>query len=221
MRVKYTKPSEKNKKIQVEFYALSIYGLEYALLSKEAWEKIDLVVEKQKHLLPLIFGKWQFFEENGFKEFVADRLKIAVRRRIEKLTDIWVLFDSFGFEEKLSYREREKLRLKAFELLETAQKALGKKSTPAEEKLLKVKAQENEWNKLTDMNGAEEISDYALFAFEPGTEQVEDFLMSLQKDKELREFITAKFEQYEKEKENQLLKLRSWKKAWYKHLQNE
>jgi len=56
-------------------YKLTMFGLFVAFFSEETWEHIDKVAERQEDKLPLIFGKWNYFEEKGVKERVVESMR--------------------------------------------------------------------------------------------------------------------------------------------------
>lgn len=72
------KPSSKNPGLKVDYYSLTIKGLVMALLQESAWEQIDVIAKKCVDLLPLVFGKWSFFDAHDVKEFVKERLRQTV-----------------------------------------------------------------------------------------------------------------------------------------------
>lgn len=51
-----------------KIYGLTFRGLIAAIRQKESWEHIDDIANRQKALLPLLFGKWRYFKENVGKE---------------------------------------------------------------------------------------------------------------------------------------------------------
>jgi len=62
--------------LPVKAYALSLAGLSAALFYDPArWKKIDEIAEKNKHLLPMIFGKWDLFKKHRCDEYIVLRLK--------------------------------------------------------------------------------------------------------------------------------------------------
>jgi hypothetical protein len=63
----------------IGLYNLSIFGLAIALASFEM-DKLqwDMLVRRQKRLLPKVFGKWKHFAEVGAEELAKKSLKASV-----------------------------------------------------------------------------------------------------------------------------------------------
>lgn len=78
IRVSKTAPSRKNLKLDVEYYEMTFLGLLTCLRSEESWQYIDEIAKQQRDQLPLIFGKWSFFEKKEVKSRVIKRLKAKV-----------------------------------------------------------------------------------------------------------------------------------------------
>jgi len=79
------------------YHNLTLKGLMFALLDKDFWKQnkkgefwnLERIIRKHNQLLPLIFKKWEFYEENNLKEFVLRRLKLTIRYMARNLlTDI-------------------------------------------------------------------------------------------------------------------------------------
>jgi hypothetical protein len=57
-------------------YSLTLKGLAEVLQDQpRLWEKIDIIASEHKKLLPLIFGKWDYFTKSKIRDFVILRLK--------------------------------------------------------------------------------------------------------------------------------------------------
>ena len=78
---------EKTEKgVYAKIYDLALEGVMLVLhreMNKGAREKKNLsfirkIIEKYSHMLPLVFGKWRYFEKAGCAEMVLTRLKIIV-----------------------------------------------------------------------------------------------------------------------------------------------
>lgn len=78
VKVSKTITSKRNPHINVEYYQLTNYGLLKCLLDEEIWEHIDTIAERFHDWVPLIFGKWTFFEEHGIKEQIISQLKTSI-----------------------------------------------------------------------------------------------------------------------------------------------
>lgn len=60
-------------------YSLTLEGIAAVLTHRhKLWDKIDIIAEKNRGLLPLIFGKWDFFKKlEVILELATDSLKVA------------------------------------------------------------------------------------------------------------------------------------------------
>lgn len=92
VKVQRTEPGEKNPKIEVDYYALTLSGLLVTFDYTPTWNYIDQIAEKQADKLPLIFGKWQFFINKGVRDKVAKRFEGAVLSELWNLTKETIRF---------------------------------------------------------------------------------------------------------------------------------
>jgi len=76
--VEYKRKSEKNRKIEVKYYRLTLDGL-FDILSLDAslWNDIDSIADTYKEQ-SLIFQKWIYFKENGLRNVIVDTLQRAI-----------------------------------------------------------------------------------------------------------------------------------------------
>lgn len=59
-------------------YSLTVEGIATVLLHQpKLWEKIDIIADKSKETLPLIFGKWDYFKHTKTRESAIKNLKDA------------------------------------------------------------------------------------------------------------------------------------------------
>jgi DNA-binding PadR family transcriptional regulator len=65
--------------LPIKGYSLTIKGLAYTLLLQpKLWENIDTIAKKHEKLLPLIFAKWEYFDNAGAKELLVANLKLGI-----------------------------------------------------------------------------------------------------------------------------------------------
>jgi len=76
-RVTKEEKSARNWKIKVEYYDLSFIGLVGIMYYEETWQFLDEVARTQAGFLPLVFGKWEYFEKKGVRGTVVLRLRFA------------------------------------------------------------------------------------------------------------------------------------------------
>jgi len=63
-------------KLPLMGHRLTLEGLATTMyVFSDLWAKIDTIAEANRKLLPLVFGKWKYFEEMGVKAGVIERLK--------------------------------------------------------------------------------------------------------------------------------------------------
>lgn len=74
VEVTKVEPSQKNPKIKVEFYNLTVGGLIDFLNYERPWRYIEEIIQTHSKKLPLIFGKWKFFKRKKLSEIIIDRL---------------------------------------------------------------------------------------------------------------------------------------------------
>lgn len=73
-----TQPTDRGSGKPRKLYKITFLGL-FILLEtkKEIWKHIEQIASIHKDMFPLIFGKMDFFEENGIKEEIMRRFKAA------------------------------------------------------------------------------------------------------------------------------------------------
>jgi len=72
-----TEPARKGGKDR-KIYTLTKAGLLAALQGTESWACIDTIAKNYTEMEPLVFGKWNFFDNNGIRNLIIQRLQAAV-----------------------------------------------------------------------------------------------------------------------------------------------
>jgi hypothetical protein len=88
-----------------KYYAPTVQGLVFALSNfPELMEEIDKIAEKNKEVMPLIFGKWQFFYKHGVIDIIKERLIRAIDyyRRSLNSNELFLHFYYWSLMEKLN-----------------------------------------------------------------------------------------------------------------------
>ena len=86
IKVADSKPSEKNPKIEVDQYALTLTGLVLACNWVLDWSEIDKVADMHQDDFPLVFGKWKHFLKHGKRQDVIERFHDAIISRTISLS---------------------------------------------------------------------------------------------------------------------------------------
>jgi len=106
-RVKDRKRSEHGKPQNI--WEITSLGLVKVLSEETIYEHIDEVVKAHSDFLPLVFGKWSFFEKSGLKKTIVERIKLASMTLNSHKA--WT-FRMRSFEEmrqyEANYKEKEK-----------------------------------------------------------------------------------------------------------------
>ncbi|RLI00110.1 hypothetical protein DRO19_00380 [Candidatus Bathyarchaeota archaeon] len=189
IRLEKTEPASKGGKDR-KIYTLTTEGLITALILEESWSKIDEIARKHANLLPLIFGKWEFFEKHGLKDLIIQFLRQTVERvsinllyRLTPTLPETPSILSFREETQKVEREAEKYGTIISEAIEEGYRYSITKSV-----LFTIPAKKREG--------------------------LLSFFSVLKKDKELNAFISSEFERLEKQYEEYLKNIRSWRKMW-------
>lgn len=74
--------------LTVTAYKLTLEGLTVTLrYNPEKWEEIDVIADRHKTLLPLIFGKWNYFSlKSKFKRYIIKKLKAQLEVCADAIT---------------------------------------------------------------------------------------------------------------------------------------
>jgi DNA-binding PadR family transcriptional regulator len=107
IKVDEVRKSNKNPKIEVEYYRLTLEGLAEALaLDTQLWKTIDHLVETHQDKL-LIFKKWEFFRKKNLTKQIIDNLKLALVGILRERIDLKFGGLRFGFRDRLEFSEEE------------------------------------------------------------------------------------------------------------------
>lgn len=88
VRLCRTEESRKGGKDR-NIFTLTDLGLLYALGYSDIWAEIDKVAKNYADLLPLIFGKWDFYLKKGLRNEIIVRLQAAVQGFFTQLGREW------------------------------------------------------------------------------------------------------------------------------------
>ena len=179
--------SERNPKIEVEYYNISATGLINLICLNVVWDAIDEIAEAQSEFLPLIFGKWRFFKENKLRDVIVDRLWLA----------FYDITSHFRFKD---------LALRQIIVLEKAK-------DKDKQELEKVFESMDSFMKTVVLN---EITEKVIFGY-PDTTTIQEqqkFLSVLRKDPDLRRYITRTLEQKERKYVKWLEHIRFLRSWW-------
>lgn len=95
-----TRKSERNWNIDVDYYDVTFNGVFYILAASKNPETINSIIHNYQHLLPMFFGKWSFFQNQGLGDWAHYMLKnltknpffsiqkLATTRSIEKFRQL-------------------------------------------------------------------------------------------------------------------------------------
>lgn len=189
-RTEQARKKGKEKKI----YMLAAFGLLQLLKfsqqrSPESFaEMVDELAEKNKSLLPLVFGKWDFFTKHKLIPYVTTRLEYASKMQPDYL-------ESMVPEKALDSTPPEKEEKKE------AIKIMGSFREFATESGL------HRWYFHVFFVTGYGPEDAAL--------QVKLFSI-LKKDRDLRIFIDSEFDYWQNQYEKQLSNLMTWRRTWQK-----
>ena len=175
-------------------YSLTHEGLILVLYTPKGWEQLDTIAEGQSELLPLIFGKWHFYEENGLKEEISIRLKLAVLQIRDWTRNIRREFSIMGEIVGIDDSEVSKiLRERVVQMTND----LGKL-----------------WhNKITERT----FFPGTIYPWEDeNVPNQMDFLTKIHGDPELSAFVTKYFEDTYNDLMSQMNNLETWRTMWRK-----
>jgi len=191
IKIEDTKPGARNKKIDVEYYDLTLDGLMLVLSDKENLDVLDKIAETQKTILPLIFGKWRFFEQNGVKPLIIERLqKVARDERYE-------FFALAQPEEKMDQDMLRALHLSA-SAVEKAHRIVCENADAIHQ------------DRIT--------KNVLLFSFNPlllrEVKAQQELLSMLKRDKELKTFVKKQYEQIKARYKFDLANIETFLETW-------
>ena len=179
--------------------------LKRKIRSESANVNFDRLASRHSDFLPLIFGKWQFFKDNGLEDFIIESLKQVLYNLPDNL-------------DLLITESEEKRGLEIMDIIYTPEAASKM-----------VKEIEDAKNKILEgIEGiAEEEFPYritkSILLSEGQTvtdDQYRHFLDVLTKDKELRDFYDSVLSRAEEQYQAYLMRLQSWRQYWDK-IKNE
>jgi len=215
--IKFKQPETKGPYIfgrRPKFYNLTLLGLLYTLLDEDTWQYIDEIAKCQREHLPLIFGEWKFFNNEGIIEEIIIRFKSALlkiapgfisyishsRQYLKKEPELMLFYSHSRFIKKLEKLGVDLSTIK--KQIHSIQKALNQ-SKKFQESLLK-----EEVKKLYDIVffGLPEWR----FTDEKRKEQIA-FISVLKKNDNIRKFMIDRLEVLEKEYKTYLRNIRSWR----------
>ncbi len=137
-----TEPSKKGGK-EKKIFSIDLEGLIYLLSWKRSYaylnsEYLDIVAATHPNLLPLIFGKWQFFSVKGIKEKIVEnlneyfksyslptssfQLRISARKMAQQLPKKELLVEGLSEEQALKMKKFEEFQARILKKLEKAKK---------------------------------------------------------------------------------------------------
>ena len=193
-RTEQAKKNGKDRKI----YTLTLQGLSelMGVVSRKMRDQVDVdsltkIAGNFKHLLPLVFGKWEFFMEHGVRNVVVERL---------------VSF-FYSSPSMLQYFEQPIFALKPFlkdiSILKLARSKTKHPTTYVDKKAKRYeKALRGAQAMIKSATGElkkNAIQRYVLFQFEPEkAAEFQKLLSVIMKDSELRAFILSELESSEK-----------------------
>ena len=169
-------------------------------------EELDEIAEKHAFVLPLIFGKWSFFKENGVKDIIAKRFIRAVAG-----SHLSSSFPTNVRETEKKTQDMDKYTEEYFEEL------YGEALTPAQ------KGMDEALRKVYDPRLSQtmrELTNKTLGLFSVGfiDERFKDereesmfLLQVLRKDSDLKAYIDNELNEIEKEYTQYLANVKSWK----------
>ena len=134
------KPSEKNPKIKVEYYGLTLAGLiVYLMNNKDALKQIDEIAEVHDDKL-LVFKKWQLFKAAGLREKMLSYIEDAIKAELMFI----IVGRSLGLKVKT---KREKLQ-EGFDMAVLYTPLFGEKEEARS--LIKIYKQDEELSSFID-----------------------------------------------------------------------
>lgn len=191
-----------------KFYKLTFDGLIGCLRHEESWRSIDQIAEAQKTMLPLIFGKWNFFKKENILDEIIRRFKKVVRFLWEGMTTIVVI--------PTGIREAQKLwNGKLNQLVRAEDKTFRRKRAVQVAgfvfgihrlRLLTL-------NIPSQIHGDPRVQKM-LKEIEPLVEEQKSLLLVLQREAELKKYIEWLLQNMESDFRLELENVESWRK-WF------
>jgi len=228
IRVARTEPSEKGGKDK-KFYEITFLGLVNVLAKQEnIYKDIDKVAQTHSDFLPLVFGKWKFFEESGLKKTIVEHIKLA---SMTLNSDVFWAFRMRSFEERRQYEANYKEKEKEME--KVARKVFGDQAH------VRLKQYKNNIKAIRTL--ARDVPDptrefinvvfalsmaigytstYSIIYWNFDAKKLPDFLSKLYKDIEIRAYITEELPNLLKEHEEYVKNFKS-RIVWWESLEEK
>ena len=215
-RTERSKKKGKDRKI----YSLTIFGL-IALLKiiaklkpEEFKKKIDELAGKYETMLPLLFGKWSFFENNNLKETILNRLEKTLQSEYSYLIMLLLSKVPIGKPKRIPAENYQKY---FEELLVDRNHSAGDKKIMIEQ----IQIIKKEFAKFDSID--REFIEYdftrkIIFDFNGinfnDKQKFEEYLRIISKDHELNLFISESFKIAEEKYAIMLANVQSWHEFW-------
>lgn len=212
----------KRKKI----YKITFLGLVKVLAKQEnIYKDIDKVAQIHVDFLPLVFGKWEFFEKSGLKKTIVEHIKLA---SITLNSAVFWALKMRNFEEirqyeaqyKESEKERERLarklfRDRAYMVLKRSRnnikmiRTLAKDVPDPTREFVNIVFGLSTATAYTGMRSHIHLNIYVV-----KTKDFTDFLTKLHKDAEIRAYIAKELQGLLKEHEEHMKKYQDLEALW-------
>lgn len=199
-----TKKTARNPWIPVEYYDLTFFGFVTCLLDKKSWKFIDEIANQQAEVLPLIFGKWSFFEEQGIKSDIFRRLPAALLSITEKWENI------------IRFSEWKQEPPEDFSDIEPIFQDVGYNESKIKEDIRRLQDAHKIISKPL-FNPIEELTKIVFFGlpkWDLSSREQEVFLSKLRKDSDLYDYIKYELYDLKEEHEFYLKNINSWITHW-------
>jgi DNA-binding PadR family transcriptional regulator len=219
IRLVRTEASEKGGK-ERNIFSITLAGLILVLHEREPlWGQIDKIAKQHTEKLSLIFGKWGFFQENGIRDTIIQRLRYAISlSRIpvyaydlkalkQKMQSVETGQFVKGVETRLSPIDRKKYG-------EAGAKELIEKIVKRHASIVKSRMDEIPYS--LDREKHRLINNvfglYYIYPSRPDElEESVKLLEVVRKDSEIRAYVDNEINEIEKEFTQNLANIKSWK----------
>lgn len=212
-------PGQKGGK-ERNIFSITLAGLILVLHEREPlWNQIDKIAKQHAEELPLIFGKWGFFQENDIRDTIIQRLRFAISlSRIpvyaydlkalkQKMQSVETGQFVKGVETRLSPTDRKKYG-------EAGTKELIERVVKRHTSILKSRMEEIPYS--LDREKHRLINNvFGLYYIHPSRpdEQEESvkLLKVVRKDSEIKAYVDNEINEMEKEVTQYLANIKCWK----------
>jgi len=224
IRVRARKQSKHGKPQKI--YEITFLGLVKVLARQEdIYEDIDKIAQTHASFVPLVFGKWNFFEKSGVKNVIIGHIKLASMTL--NSDRVWKFYmrnfeevkqQEAEWREKRKEREKEMMRFatwlygpQAHAYVQQVKsyiediRSLGEPPDPTQNFINIVFA-------LSVAKGY--TSNHSVIYWNFDAKKLPDFFAKLYKDIKIRTYITEEFQKILKEHEEQLKNLKTWIDWW-------